>query len=155
MNRETQRPNPPSKRGVPPPSNSGASHEDSFVKRLSIGLLLVAFFVTPLRTSARPYINGWTKSTFRSGVQGCVASAVPKQMQFMQTSEQIKPDATPAQIEATRTMVTRFETAVCTCAQNQIMHDINFSEVQTLRQRPDYARNLMERCSRDALRKRK
>lgn len=138
-----------------PLPNASISHKDPFMKRVSVVLLLVVFPITSIHASAHSYINGWTESTFRSGVRGCVASAVPTQMKFMETSGQIKPDATPTQIEATRTMVARFEIAVCTCAQNQIMHDVNFSEVQTLRQRPNYARQLMERCSREALKARK
>jgi hypothetical protein len=47
--------------------------------------------------SAHPYINGWTESTFNSGVKGCVASAVPKQMQFMLDSGQVRKGATPTQ----------------------------------------------------------
>lgn len=114
---------------------------------IGIGLLSVS-------ASADQYVNGWTESTFRSAVNGCVASAVPRQMQFMFDSGQLKKGATPAEVEAARTRVNTVFTAICTCAQQRIMRDVKFEDVAGIRQRPEYARQVMSECSAQTMQKR-
>jgi hypothetical protein len=111
--------------------------------------------MAPFGVSAQQYINGWTESAFKGGVNGCVASAVPKQMQFMSNSGQIKPGATQVQIEAARTRVTNIETSICTCTQQQIMRDIRFEDVQSILERPDYVRQVATTCSNETLKNQK
>lgn len=116
--------------------------------------LIAAMSLSPLLGLADQYTNGWTQSTFDSGVNGCVASAVPKQMQFMYSSGQIKQNASPSQIASARQQVTIFETAVCNCAEKQIMQDVKFDDVSSIRQKPDYARQVMTSCSNEVLKAR-
>jgi hypothetical protein len=137
------------------PLNWDVSNKGIFVKCLQWMFLFGVIVMAPVGASAQQYTNGWTESTFKSGVNGCLASAVPKQMKFMSSSGQIKPGATPAQIEAARAMVINFVTAVCTCALRQYMRDTKFEEAQSIRQRPDYVRQVMTTCSDVALRNRR
>jgi hypothetical protein len=109
--------------------------------------LISAILLLPLLGKADQYVNGWTPSTFQSGVNGCIASAVPKQMQFMYSSGQIKQDASPAQVASARQQVATIVTAVCNCAQKQIMQDVKFEDAPSIRQKPDYARQVMTTCS--------
>ena len=102
---------------------------------------------------ADEYVNGWTESTFHSSVDGCVASAVPRQMQFMVDSGQLKKDAAPSDVDAARARVTTYVAATCTCVQQRIMHDIKFEEVSSIRQRPEYVRQVMTECSAAVLKK--
>jgi hypothetical protein len=95
----------------------------------------VGFFAFSLFAVADEHANGWTESTFRNAVIGCVESASAKQMQFMNSSGQIKQDASAADIEAVRSRVMTYALGACTCAQKQIMHDVPFDNVQSLRQR--------------------
>ena len=102
---------------------------------------------------ADEYVNGWTESTFRASVNGCVASAVPRQMQFMVDSGQLKKDAAQADVDAARARVTPFVAATCTCVQQRIMRDIKFEDVPSIRQRPEYVRQVMTECAAAVVKK--
>jgi hypothetical protein len=102
---------------------------------------------------ADEYVNGWTEDTFRSGVNGCVASAVPRQMQLMVDSGQLKKDATSAEVDSVRARVTTIVIATCTCVQHRIMHDVRFEEVSSIRQRPEVVRQVMTECSAAVVKK--
>ena len=102
---------------------------------------------------ADEYVNGWTESTFHSGVDGCVASGVPRQMQFMVDSGQLKKDAAPAEVASARAQVTTIVTATCTCVQQRIMRDVKFEDVPGIRQRPEYVRQVITECSAAVMKK--
>lgn len=101
------------------------------------------------RAEAATYTNGWTAETFRSGVAGCVESVVAKQRQYLQSTGRIKADATQVQIKALDARLTTYATNVCTCAFTRIMREVAFQDVSSLRQRPEYVRELMTECSNE------
>jgi len=124
------------------------------VKFTQKAVFFASIVSTSFGVSAEQYINGWTEVTFKSTVNGCVATAVPKQMQFMSSSGQIKPGASPSQMAAAQAQVTSFETTICMCVGQQIMRYFKFEDVQSIRQRPDYVRQVGMRCSNEAMKNR-
>jgi hypothetical protein len=124
------------------------------VKFTQKAFLFASIVSASFGVSAEQYTNGWTEGTFKSTVNGCVATAVSKQMQFMSSSGQIKPGASPSQMAAAQAQVTSIETTICTCVQQQIMRDIKFENVESIRQRPDYVRQVGARCANEAMKNR-
>jgi hypothetical protein len=117
--------------------------------------LLLALASVSSAASAEQYVNGWTEVTFKSAVRGCIDSALPRQLQFMSSSGQIKPGASPEQLASARSMAVNYVTDSCTCALRQVMQSTRIEEIQSIKQRPDYARQITTACSTEVLRNRR
>jgi len=104
---------------------------------LIIVISIFMFSISPF-IMAKSYVNGWSESTSKEFVSGCVDSYTKNQMNYMFSSGEIKQSATDAEIDIAKTKIAPIITAMCNCIHDNVMQRFQPQDVANKRLQPAY-----------------